>query len=99
MSWQDLMLVIPILWVIVMLPITIGGIGLQDAGYVVLMGLIGVSAPVAVGMSLVEHVMTRVAILPGVFFIAEITEKKEPASTVQDHIHPPEIVVGDGGLK
>ena len=67
----DLLLVIPVLWVVVMAPITIGGIGVQDAGYVVLMGLIGIAAPVAVSMSLVEHIVSRVASLPGAFFLAE----------------------------
>lgn len=33
-----------------MLPVTIGNIGLQDAGYVGLMSLIGVGAPIAVGV-------------------------------------------------
>ncbi|MGE0114210.1 MAG: lysylphosphatidylglycerol synthase transmembrane domain-containing protein [Steroidobacteraceae bacterium] len=72
-SWLDLMLVIPILWVVVMLPITVGGIGVQDAGYVVLMGLVGVAAPVAVSMSLVEHLVARLASLPGVLFFGEVT--------------------------
>lgn len=71
----DLLLVIPILWIVVMLPITIGGIGVQDAGYVVLMALVGVSAPVAVSMSLVEHVVARVASLPGAFFMGEFSKK------------------------
>lgn len=68
----DLLFVIPILWVVVMLPITIGGIGVQDAGYVVLMALIGVGAPVAVSMSLVEHIVARVTSLPGALFMADV---------------------------
>jgi len=72
-GFTDLLLVIPLLWIIVMLPITIGGIGLQDVGYVALMALIGVPAAVAVGMSLIEHVVVRAVSLPGVFFLADIT--------------------------
>jgi uncharacterized protein (TIRG00374 family) len=71
----DLLLVIPVLWVAVMVPITIGGIGVQDAGYVVLMGLLGVSAPVAASMSLVEHVISRAASLPGAAFLGEFSKK------------------------
>ncbi len=67
----ELLLVIPVLWVVVMVPITVGGIGVQDAGYVVLMGFIGIGAPVAISMSLVEHIVSRVASLPGAFFLAE----------------------------
>jgi uncharacterized protein (TIRG00374 family) len=72
LAWGDLLLIIPVLWVVVMLPFTIGGLGIQDAGYVVLMALIGVGAPVAVGMSLLEHVISRLVCLPGVFFLNDI---------------------------
>ena len=71
-AWNDLLLVIPVLWVVVMMPFTIGGIGIQDAGYVVLMAFIGVPAPVAVGMSLLEHVISRLVCLPGVFFLNDV---------------------------
>jgi uncharacterized protein (TIRG00374 family) len=73
--WK-LMMVIPILWIIVMLPITIGGIGVQDAGYVALMAFIGIPAPLAESMSLIEHVTTRLASLPGMFFIGDVAAKK-----------------------
>ena len=69
----DLLLVIPILWIVVMLPITIGGIGLQEAGYVALMGLLGVSPAVAVSMSLIEHVVSRAVSLPGALFLGDVT--------------------------
>ena len=72
-SFGDLLLVIPILWIVVMLPITIGNIGLQDAGYVALMGLLGVPAAVAFSMSLIEHVLARAVSLPGALFLADIT--------------------------
>jgi glycosyltransferase 2 family protein len=61
----SLLLIIPILWIILMLPITIGNIGLQDAGYVGLMSLIGIGAPIAVGVSLLEHLIMRLLYLPG----------------------------------
>jgi uncharacterized membrane protein YbhN (UPF0104 family) len=67
----DLLLVIPLLWIVVMLPITIGAIGVQEAGYVVLMTLIGVGPALAVSMSLIEHLVVRAASLPGVVFIGE----------------------------
>jgi uncharacterized membrane protein YbhN (UPF0104 family) len=73
--FSDLLMVVPILWILVMLPITIGGLGVQDAGYVALMALVGVSAPVAVGMSLLEHLLTRAVSLPGAFLIETRTSK------------------------
>jgi glycosyltransferase 2 family protein len=78
-SFIDLLLIIPILWVIVMLPITIGNIGVQDAGYVVVMALVGVSAPVAVSMSVVEHIVARAASLPGALFLGDVTVKGSAA--------------------
>jgi glycosyltransferase 2 family protein len=71
----DLLLVIPLLWIVVMLPITIGSIGVQDAGYVVLMGLVGVDPAVAVSMSLIEHVVSRAVSLPGVLFVGDFIRK------------------------
>jgi uncharacterized protein (TIRG00374 family) len=87
LSIVKLLMVIPILWIIVMLPITVGGIGVQDAGYVALMAFLGVPAPLAVSMSLIEHVVTRLAALPGVLFIGDVTTKKakgadEPATVI-----------------
>ncbi len=79
----DLLLVIPILWIVVMLPITIGGIGVQDAGYVVLMALVGVAAPVAVSMSLLEHVIERLASLPGALFLGDVNAKPQPVAPPQ----------------
>ena len=64
-----LALIMPILWIFVMLPITIGGLGVQDVGYVALLALAGVGAPVAVSMSLIEHIVTRVVSLPGAFLM------------------------------
>jgi glycosyltransferase 2 family protein len=67
----DLLLVIPILWILVMLPITIGGFGVQEASYVLLMSLIGIGPAVAVSMSLLEHLVARLASLPGALFVGD----------------------------
>jgi uncharacterized protein (TIRG00374 family) len=72
-SVVDLLLIIPVLWILVMLPVTIGGIGLQDAAYVGLMAIFGVPAAVAVAMSVLEHVITRAVALPGALFLGEVT--------------------------
>jgi glycosyltransferase 2 family protein len=84
----DLLLIVPILWIAVMLPITIGGIGVQDASYVVLMALIGVGAPFAVSMSLVEHVVTRLATLPGVLFLGDVARRGAGAGTPEPEPEP-----------
>jgi uncharacterized protein (TIRG00374 family) len=76
----DLLLVIPILWIMVMLPITIGGFGVQEASYVLLMSLIGIGPAIAVTMSLIEHVVSRVASLPGLLFMGDFANKRSARS-------------------
>jgi uncharacterized membrane protein YbhN (UPF0104 family) len=85
-GFLDLLLIIPILWIAMMLPITFGGIGLQEAGYVMLMGLLGVSPAIAVSMSFIEHIVNRAVSLPGALFLAEVTGSRtrgeRPQATV-----------------
>jgi uncharacterized protein (TIRG00374 family) len=69
---RALVYTIPALWILVMLPVTIGGLGVQDAGYVALLGLVGVAAPIAVGVSLLEHVISRLISLPGAFLVNHV---------------------------
>jgi glycosyltransferase 2 family protein len=73
--FEALLTVIPILWIIVMLPITIGGFGVQEVGYVAVMSLVGVPPAVAVSMSLVEHIVVRAVTLPGALFIGAVTSR------------------------
>ncbi len=81
LSFANLLLVIPILWIVMMLPITVGGIGVQEASYIGLMSLFGVDAAVAVSMSLIEHVVVHASTLPGVFFIGDLTSKGQASNT------------------
>jgi glycosyltransferase 2 family protein len=64
--WSYL-LVMPMAWVIVMLPISIGGFGLQEGAYVALMTLIGITPAVAVAISLLDHLVSRAVALLGFF--------------------------------
>lgn len=74
----DLALILPILWLLLMLPVTIGNLGLQDAGYVGLLALVGVGAPVAASISLLEHVVSRVISLPGAFLLEGVAARRVP---------------------
>ncbi len=62
----EYLLVMPIAWVVVMLPISVGGFGLQEGAYALLMGLVGISATAAVSISLLDHVIVRLIALAGV---------------------------------
>lgn len=63
-----LALVLPLIWVAMMLPISLGGLGLQEGAYFVFMRGIGVGGSAAVALSLIEQVIARVASLPGLYF-------------------------------
>jgi uncharacterized protein (TIRG00374 family) len=62
--WQ-LALVWPLTWLVTMLPITLGAIGLQEGAYIVLFGIFGIAPTAAVSVSLLEHVTSRLVTVPG----------------------------------
>lgn len=64
--------VLPVVWATTMLPISIGGIGVQDATYVALLGYAGIGASVAIVVSLLDHVLSRVPLLLGVLFWRDV---------------------------
>jgi glycosyltransferase 2 family protein len=60
-------LIVPITNVIASLPITINGLGMREAGYLVLLGLAGVSKPQAVALSILYFAATMAGGFTGVF--------------------------------
>jgi glycosyltransferase 2 family protein len=67
--------VLPVVWGIAMLPISIGGVGVQDATYVVLLGHAGVPPPVAVVVSLLDHTLTRIPVAAGLLFWRDVVPR------------------------
>jgi uncharacterized protein (TIRG00374 family) len=65
--------VLPVVWGLTMLPISIGGIGVQDSAYVLLLGQAGVDAPTAIAVSLLDHLLSRSPLLIGIFFWRDVT--------------------------
>lgn len=63
-----LALVLPLVWVALMLPVSIGGLGLQEGAYFFFLRGIGVGGPAALAISILEHVVVRVVSLPGLYF-------------------------------
>lgn len=74
--FEVLLVIAPLIAVALMLPITIGGLGVLEVGYVALMGFAGVPAAVAVGMGVVDHLVARIATLPGAAFLQDIYAKR-----------------------
>lgn len=63
-----LLLVLPFTWVALMLPVSIGGIGLQEGAYFAFFRGIGIGGAAAVSISILEHLLVRIVTLPGLFF-------------------------------
>lgn len=63
-----LALVMPLAWILLMLPISIGGIGLQEGAFFAALRGLGVSGVGAVSISILEHLLSRIVILPGFYF-------------------------------
>lgn len=70
--------ILPVVWATTMLPISVGGIGVQDATYVVLLGYIGVGSAVAIVVSLLDHVLSRVPLLAGALFWRDVMPGGKP---------------------
>lgn len=65
-----LMVVVPVSFLIMMLPINIGGLGIREAVYVMFLGCLGVSPARAMAMSLVIYVLIMMmGLLGGLLFI------------------------------
>lgn len=77
-QFAALLVVMPVLWVALMLPITIGGFGVQEIGYVALLGFVGVVPAVAIGVSFLEHVVVRLVTLPGALFLGDLYGPRVP---------------------
>jgi glycosyltransferase 2 family protein len=57
-AWATFVLIVPITNVIASLPVTINGLGMRDASYLLLLGMVGVSKEQAVALSMVYFAAT-----------------------------------------
>lgn len=65
----EALVLIPTILFISMLPISIGGLGVQEGAYVVLLRLVGVETTAAFGLSLLARLVALTANLPGGLFL------------------------------
>lgn len=59
------LLVVPVVGLLTVLPITVGGLGVQEVGFVYMLGRAGMAPESALALSLLLHLMVLVAIIPG----------------------------------
>jgi glycosyltransferase 2 family protein len=62
------LVVYPIMLLISLLPITIAGLGVREAGFVYFLGLGGMPAEVALPLALIQRLFTIIATLPGAWW-------------------------------
>lgn len=65
-SFVHLLAAVPIVYLVARLPVSLGGIGVEEAFYVSLTGLLGIPAAISTPTTLLSRVALIVALLPGV---------------------------------
>jgi glycosyltransferase 2 family protein len=60
-----LMVVVPLVLFLLMLPITIGGLGVREAGYIYFLGIIGISDESAFALSITLYIALILSTVPG----------------------------------
>jgi len=62
--------IVPIIFLIVLLPISVGGLGVRETAFVSTFALVGVSAESAFTLSLLLYLISMLTTLPGAYFYA-----------------------------
>jgi uncharacterized protein (TIRG00374 family) len=60
--------IVPVIILITLLPISIAGLGVREVGFVYLFGLAGISAEIALALSLLIRLLDLLMALPGAWF-------------------------------
>ncbi len=79
-SWTEYLIFVPIVWILIMLPISVSGVGLREGAFVYLFMLIGVEKELALLLSLMEFSQTVIiGSIGGIvqtFYSVELNKKK-----------------------
>jgi SAM-dependent methyltransferase/uncharacterized membrane protein YbhN (UPF0104 family) len=82
-----------------LLPLSVNGIGIQEAGYVYLYSLLGVGSPKAAALALLVRAVYLLAVLPGGFWMmAEGKKEKEASDEPIRELKPDNIQVSQRTL-
>ncbi len=69
-SITHFIVIVPVVILVTMLPISIGGLGVREVSYVYLLGLAGIRPEAALTLSLLLYFIYTAAVLPGAWFYA-----------------------------
>jgi glycosyltransferase 2 family protein len=83
--------ILPLVWATTMLPISVGGIGVQDATYVVLLGYAGVTSAVAIVVSLLDHILSRLPVAIGVLFWRDVMPGRDAVAAANAATETPKV--------
>ncbi len=64
------LVIVPTIFLLIMLPISIGGLGVREAAYVYLFGLVGVAPEAALGLAIVNYLLRLLSVLTGAWVYA-----------------------------
>lgn len=56
----------PLMFLMIMVPLPVASIGMEQGVFIVMLGLIGIEAETAFAMSIVNRVLTTISVLPGI---------------------------------
>jgi uncharacterized membrane protein YbhN (UPF0104 family) len=81
MPFSAYCLVVPLVWVVRMLPVLFNGIGVGEGAFVFLVGLFGVAADQALALALAMFgLQTALALVGGLLLAARVVRRRAPAS-------------------
>lgn len=64
-----LLVLVPVVTIVELLPISVGGLGVRETGYIYFLGLAGVPSEQAFALSILLYGLHLISILPGAFFL------------------------------
>ena len=74
---------VPLAWASARLPISIGGFGVQEASFVFLAGLVGVSSSNALAIMLVSDLAMLIAVLPSALDSSMLTLRRQASAIIE----------------
>jgi uncharacterized protein (TIRG00374 family) len=84
-SLLDLFIFVPLMSVLIMIPVSIGGIGIQEGAFIYFFSQIGISTNAALTVALLFRALTVAGSLPGgVFYVLEGTSNARSPSVTRN---------------
>lgn len=70
LAYVYFLVIVPVIFLLINLPVSVGGLGIREVSYVYLFGLLGVSAEAALGLSIANYLLRLLSVAPGAWIYA-----------------------------